>query len=474
MDTKFGVILFDDPEAHDAGWSCVWQGEDTRPVRTSNTGELSSDTAWLTNLDYGSASISGLSGLRFRRGDFFQHDLSRIWAEVGLDDEKLRVDPSKVWGGRFNSDSSLRAAFSAWLFRQTVLAGNSIIPVSAPVLPTMPRGLASLILPSRLDKYFQKGVPPKEILKAINQADLAWQPVARKAFGEPPERFIRLRPNRVVQAIRLLNSPWPISGRWQVISQTALSKQSNLTDWLNDFVEEKPLSLLRVTVERTEDPLMERLINFGANVERKSEQNKWITSVDFKRIAPFCVIKVHQIIYTDVGVTGMEVLERAGGFGIDPDTVPMRAGAYSFGLFLEMLWRAVSSKPNDFKGEGHPGTAFIRAYDRAILFESVISLANEGYSINGYGSGNILIEADDKVDMGLLARHAINAGLFAPFTEKGAFSPQEAAKIVGDHTNDRLGEASRRLEMMMLLGDLDMVIKMDEALSLWSPPVSQS
>lgn len=467
MDTNFGAVLFDDPRAHDSGWACTWRGiEKTQPIRIANTGELSSDTVWLTNLDYETSTLSGLMGLRFRRGDYFHHNIEKIWSEIGLNLENPAVDPKRVWGGRYTSVDMLRPAWTAWLFRQVVQTGSSIVPVNAPVLPTMPRGLASrLVFPIR-------GQPSKDIFKIMGQADLAWQPVIRRAYQDAPKQYIRLRPHRVTHAIRLLSKPWPVTWSWRGMTSKSLNKHKNITEWLLQFLDEHPFVLLRVTVTHTDHPF-ERLINFGANIQNKPEQNKWITGVDFRRLAPFCHMKVHHLLYNDgKGITGFDVLEQAG-INIHPESWAMRAGSYSFGLFLEMLWRAFMVKPEGMKltfEESHPASVFLRAYDRDILFEYALRLIQKGYDIYGYGSGFLLLEInEDGFNIADIARDAIAVGLYAPFVPSGEFQADDAMMLAMHHENDHLGESSRRLEMMMLMGDLDMIIAMDEALSMWSP-----
>lgn len=470
VETKFGVVIFDKPEIRDAGWSCQWQDEKTQVTRVSGTGELSSDTVWLTNLSYEANKQAGLSGLRFRRGDYFNHSLEKIWAEVGFAVENSTTPLDALWGGRYKNHSSLIAAYSAWLFRQTVLAGNAVIPVRAPVLPIMPHGLSDLIIPSRMDEYFYQGKSPTvESIRIMSQADLVWQPVSQNRKANDSLIQVRLRPNRVAQAIIMLSSPWPISCKWGMLTNKDLASRSSNMEWVDQWVRENPMSILRVTVRQTMDHEIERLINFGANIKKKSEQNKWITSDDYLRIRPYCIIEVHQIAYTDKSITGMDWLDRLDGFLLKPSDVSLRAGSYSFGLMMEMLWRAMLLPPRDYQKDSNPAATFLRGHDRKLLFPSVVKLNEMGINVKGYGSGYINAEYDPStLNATDFAKIVVGAGLNAPWTAKGTIDADTAIKIATEHENHRLGEAARRLEAAQLMGDLQTLVDMDEALSTWT------
>jgi len=462
MENTFGVVLFDDPVTHDSGWACQWEEGGARPSRISGTGELTSDAVWMTNLSYEDAKISGLNGSRFRRSKYLYHDLARLWGEVGLSADNPLISPSEVWGGRYPNAQSLRAAYTAWLFRQVTLTMNHVVPMLSPPATDIVYGLHDKIIPAS-SRYFIRGVPKNDVLDACSMADSAWTPVAREGKPDKSARSVRLFPNRVIHAISMLSEKWPISSRWVAASQ------QDMIDPVS-WIERNPYSLLRVTVTRTPDREMERLINFGANIDGKRGERygRWVTGIDMLRIMPFCELKIVKAFSAQEGISGLEMLNRAG-IDLRFEDVIYRSGAYSFGLFMDALWRVMLKAPFDFKERDTriPATTFLHAKDRQLLFNPAVRLSKLGYNVTGYGSGGITLDLDNQTDMKELAQHAVMCGLFPPFTQRGVFTPEEAMSIAMNNERHALPEAGRRLEAAMLAGDLDSIIMLDEALSCW-------
>lgn len=460
MESGFGVVLFDDPVTHDSGWSCPYGAV---PTRIGTTGELPSNIVWLTNLSYDAAHISGLNGARFRRSEYLGHDLTRLWSELGLSDDLL-VDPRNVWDGQYSHIMTLRAAFSAWIFRQTVLASAKVIPMQSPPARDIMRGLHEHVIPVAA-KYFYRGLPVSEVLVALTMADQSWQPVARDKAVDVSALRLRVFPHRVTHAISMLAQPYPVSSQWNEIN---LKDMGDVALW----IQENTLSLFRVTVVRTHNPDMERLINYGANIQskRSEDKGKWLTGLDVLRIMPHCDIKIHRVMQSTESITGFDWLERSGVV-IDPDAIAVRSGAYSFHLFMDALWRALMRPPVDFKTRdvSIPAATFIRSRDRQVLFNHAFNLHEMGLYVTGYGAGGVTFEVDAGVKKDVLARAVIQAGLFPPFCAPGVFDADDALDIAMSHQNHRLPEAARRLEAAFLMGDLQTVIDMDEALFDWSP-----
>jgi hypothetical protein len=466
METEFGSVIFDKPAEHESGWACQWKGDDTRPVRIAGTGELSSGVVWVNNLSYDIAAVSGLTGSRFRRSGYFVHELERLWTEVGLASDFPCVNPANVWAGSHSNLTILRTAYTAWLFRQTVLAANTMIPMNAPPMMDMVAGLHERIIPAA-KHYFPRGKPSKEVIDALFQTDQSWQPVARNSNsgGEPQKRRIRLYVNRVAQAICMLNMPWP-TGRWFDVPDAEINT-SFLADPLA-WLDRNPMSIFRVTVLRTPDRNKERLINFGANISKKSRQGYWVTAHDLRLILPHCEIEVKKAMICNESMCGLNWLELAQ-VALNPDEIIMRAGSYSFNLFMDMLWRVMMRPPYDFKEKSNPAAAFLRSYDRLLLFPKVEMLDDFGIDVMGYGSGGVLIDVPQETSMADLSRIAVRCGFFPPFVPKGEIPVEEAVAIAMGHKSHNLPEAGRRLEAAFLLGDLQTIIDMDEVLFDWTP-----
>lgn len=460
METEFGVTLFDDQTTHDAGWACQWRGPESDVTRIADTGELSSGTVWMTNLGYDMTRLAGLDGSRFRRDSYLGQSLLRHWQEMGLAPDQFIINPESVWGGNFGTHTTMRAAFSAWLFRQVSFAANEMLPLTAPPLSDLARGFHDhLVPPSKY--YYTSGKPPKpEVMDALFQADLTWQPVSRTARSIGGVIPFRVTPNRVAHTLQMLRIPWPVGRFKETGSLKILSNQSS--DVIADWVRDHPTALIRVTIQRT-DRSMEALINHGANLSKKSRQGYWLTAPDILRLLPFCSMRLHHGYVGEAMVTGADFLAGDNDNDSvipDADTLLMRAGSLSFNIAFENLWRAVSRPPPD-RREGGPASAFLRAADRMLLFQRVMDLNEMGYTIMGYGSGGITLQLPEDFDRAELARHLLALKMSVPLVKPGDISIDMATELSQQHSES---EAHRHFNMALLLGDLDSIIKMDEAL----------
>ncbi len=469
MENKFGSVIFDDPALHDSGWATVWDGINTRPVRISGTKELSSGTVWLTNLSYDMMNLSGLNGSRFRRSIFFHSSIERYWDDVGIGSNEL-IGCNQVWSGRYTHISHVRAVYSSWLFRSVVNATNAIIPMISIPGPDLLSAISDRIIPAA-SRYFTS-LPSDDALDAASQADLAYQPVAKRHRQNGVKLpTIRLRINRVSNGIKMLSVPFPV-GKWTPVLNLK-EVVANIDSWL----EENPMSMIRLTVVQTHERFMEDIINFGATLnEKKTRQYQWVTSVDLVRLLPYCEVKIHGILASSSYLTGFDLLERAG-LRLDADEINVRSAAYSFNIFMDMLWRTLTKSPADYKPSRPlslkknlvtPMAAFIRSYDRAELFPKVAMMQTLGWDVEGYGSGSINLSLKEDADFKMLANHALECGLFPPFTKPGLFSGQEAIEAATRHGGHNLGEPARRLEAAFLMGDLQTIIDMDETLNCWT------
>lgn len=461
-DLSFGMVIFDDPTQHQSGWSCRWADDSTKVVRISDTGELASDTVWLTSLSYEVARAAGIEGARFRRADFLGQPLDRLWHELGVSPDMFRIDPTQVWQGRFSQQTTLRTALSAWMFRQAILGADAIVPMSAPPLFDLSRGLHERLIPGPRGYYTRGRRPSEAVLDALTQADQTWQPASRPGEWTGDRTMLRLFPERVAHAVRMLGAIWPV-GRWKETGDLKiLSNQSEET--VAAWLIENPTALLRVTVQRT-DRDMESLINYGANISRNARQGRWLTAPDVLRILPWCQLRLHRGYVAEDTVTGFHWLEHAG-IGLDVESIEYRSGAWSFGVVMSALWRAMTRPPQDERVG--PAASYLRAYDRGLLFPAAQELTLQGYSVAGYGSGGITVSIEDDADIKRLVEDAMAMGLSPLVCAPGAITMDRAMELVGGwHERP---EAMKRMHAAMLIGDVDTLIQMDQALSLWRAP----
>lgn len=467
-DIGFGMVLFDDKNTHDTAWACRWEGDDTKVLRINGTGELSSDVVWMTNLSFSATLDSGLTGARFRRDDYLGRSLYRIWQEMGINGDELLADPSTIFGGKFTQPSHVRAAFSAWALKQVVHAADGVVPFPVPPLFDMTRGFQERLIP-KYRSYFPKGlVPPDEVIDALDAADLTYQPIARTIIdrGNRPQgnnqESIRVFPDRLAHAVRMLSATWPIGG-WRNLGDMRLLNSLSL-DKIEEFLLAHPAALFKVTIRKT-DRAMEPVINHGANINRKAKQGSWLTSGDAVRLLPWCDIKFHRGWEGELVSSGFQWLQYSD-IPLDLETVEMRSGSWSFGMVMDILWRSIMKPPLDFRVT--PAAAFMRSYDRTALFPAVTALVEHGINVAGYGGGGITINIDERVNRLSLNKVLMECGLTPVFMEPGVIPNADALEF-SKMCDPNLPEPDHHLRSLILSGDLATIMEMDEVLSKWQP-----
>ena len=75
---KYGCLIWDDPCIHTTGWKAVGEGAAGR-VNIQGTADLSSDTVYLTNMQYQMSKESGLSGnYRFKMDNYLREGIIQL------------------------------------------------------------------------------------------------------------------------------------------------------------------------------------------------------------------------------------------------------------------------------------------------------------------------------------------------------------------------------------------------------------
>ncbi len=465
-----GVVFFDNPKEHQSGWALAWDDGDRKPVRIASTADLNSGVVWWTNLDYEASKLSGLEGSRFRRDSYFLCPQKRIWTELGLDDSddgKIRADADSVFGGMYKQPFFLRLATLAWFFDSYWRITRDFVPLAAPPsydVGNEKNGLRARILPDY--RNFFADQPDDVVLEALAAADIPYQPVSR-SIDNGFQKSSRIIMDRVSHALNLLAVMFPIGG-WRNLGKAGLLTRRG-PEFLSGWLDEHPGALLRVVMRRC-DPVMEPIINFGGDISGNSRAAHWLSAAEVNHLLPWCDFVIHEVILGETLSCGFEFLKSAR-LELDPETVVRRSASFSYGYFLETMWRSLIGRiPGAPVGVRSPVGVFLRSADRVLLFESVVQLYRLGLGVTGYGSGGINVVYPEDMQVNFWVPEVLRLGMIPPFQPYGLHDTDWVQDVVSSNwSHERTPEPVQLLQMSMLMGDLSVLVQAADELSLWRP-----
>lgn len=402
----YGCVVFDDPHEHAAGYAASTRNPGAA-YRIAGTGDLESDSVWLTNLDYTLTRESGLGGhARFRRADFFRRYLDHLCESCGLSTAAVNIghpplveyiETGRRTRGGVYSERDLAPAKAVALagltertMRLTVaLTGMTFVPQYRLNL-----GLREMALPA-------DPVLPEYMLEALEDAVVRKSTVERSVSVDGSARIAWYRLPPVAHALKILALPVP-NGRW-----TPVEERGDIEAILG---EDKMPFLAKATIKQVA-PAFNRLINYGTGAGRRSAR-RWIASLEYRALTDIAEIRVHKLLVCD-SVRKSPFLEQAV-VRLSPEADKLEASV-SAGLFAENLWTAVAARHNPDGGlRGNPATPFVHAVDRIACMSAALAVQDAGLDVVSYGLGTVAARIPYGCDERDIAKVAASSGTLPP------------------------------------------------------------
>lgn len=386
-----GVCIFDDPKAPRAGF-CSVDGSD--PTYVAGYHELSTETIWVTNLEFPIFKELNLLRLRHLTQDqYFRTSLRLLQSEFGITDHKNL------------------AKFLSKLFTRTAQAGLSFFGVD----PTNFNYRYHQALSSRLH------VPGMhEPIQGLDQA--AVQLVIDHSTQENQAMTGVKRPDRSSPVTFcfprdaygqwLLSRVYPVGNVWkndginrEFTIGTRDGKKIALTDTfikkIGDYFKNNGrATFFRISV-MSHEASHRAFATFGAG---SRDPRVWVTWPELLELLEYSVVKVFESLSTSAGTIREHLPEfcQATGFGL------------AEGLLFENLYVALASPVN--KRNTALG-AYIRAYDRAACGRVAAAFHNAGFVVGSYSSGRVLLFLNDG-QRERAAKLALELGMIPPLAKE--------------------------------------------------------
>ena len=375
---KYGCLIWDDPCIHTTGWKAVGENSAGR-VNIQGTADLSSDTVYLTNMQYQMSRQSGLSGnYRFKMDNYLREGVVPLAERHGISEPRSITE------------------FGSKIFARCLAASRKLLDINEEeeFLPeySLKQGYRDIVGFGR-DEVFSTGMA-----KIINEATSYFTNCERDAWRSGENQIGVFRVPQRQHAYNVLNTALPYGDFVEVPQHElpgAKADRSIIQHWLATYgMNDGMPGLFKVTCKSFE-PRFNRLISFGSGaggIGMDAYKRQWISTPEVVFLSAFAEIVIHEA-YISKSVfrlsPALKLLERL------PEQTDL---SLTMGICFENLWTGMcqkssyrSSPPSPDKVFANPFLPFIRAQDRIALFKKALSFSEAGYEVAGYSTGALRI-----------------------------------------------------------------------------------
>lgn len=448
-DTAFGCVLFDDAHEHASGYSSV--SGDSRPSRISGTADLSSDTYWLTNLNYNIARNSGLRGnARFRDEGFLTGNIGSIPQMLGFREDAILGGIPQITD--YIRDNKLGSSVStgdlpyistkiiANVFRNVVRLSSHILGVSSIDNYKFNRTIreAAFQPDPLMDKY---------IVDAVTDS-IAYNIEVERNVGQNEQSesrmLLRASLSPIDHAITMLSLPVP-AGVFKTYSRSAdIKKILNQTD--------RPF-LAKCVVDGTL-PEFNRIVNYGAGrLSTQKGQRRWMSSVELEFMKHVSNVDVREVIVAEYSLEYPWVKDVRNLLIELKSKLDLSVSGH---LFAHNLWTAmgVSKSPSATSSRGSNKyinmlAPFLYSMDRQYCMMKVVELIARGHDVRMYGGNKIFMSIDQTTDRDLLVNDCMDLGLIPPV-------------IFPDSPNQKTSTPYEIMQSLFAKGDVAKILSLDD------------
>lgn len=377
----FGCMIFDSTQEHGAGWAAT--AEQQEATRRRGTGDLASDTVWLTNLDYDTTARAGLANnVRFRRADYMREPLYQIARRHHID------NPHEL------------AQFGAQVFDRVIRLAMHLLKMEYVPRFALRNGIRSII-------FGQDPCFPLDVYNAISEA-ISYNTNCERPYRPEEEtiRYFKL-PQRD-HARTVLSTPLPAGNfaRWEGTYPTSSSES---IEWMRSL--QKP-GIFKITAKNFDDTF-NRLINYGDSPASDRSQRRWVTNEELILIAGFSEVCVLDAFVAERTLLLNNLIRLLDNL---PDAADM---SLAVGLIAENIWAAAGTNNPNRTAETaetksiNPYTPFLRSMDRFLCLSAAQKIDAMGFEVVGYSTGAIRVNCHEKSDAEIVTA-AIHTGCIPP------------------------------------------------------------
>lgn len=368
---RFGVALFD--ESKDSGWACLPVGE---PFRFRQPQDLPSDCIWVCSSTVKDHRERFGNTSHLRNSEYVSK-LTALAADFGL-----RIDGEGKWGILAQRASSMLAPA---VHRAMVIASQ----VYGWAEPTRMLRLESLSedIRAHLVQLIEPPQPPNYLRAPFASALQTYSSCNWNQYM-PDSLTVTLRFNRVEYAKRIMATEVP-DGSWSFMgSENDPGFQYSMEMALDPEVP----CLVNATVEfggRDQD--IATLCAFGSTPNKGAPLRTWVSQPELRWLSQHAHVQINAVQKSSGSKPLPQKIQLPELLTCDE----LFSLSVSAGLVAEAHWRALAKdvyKPTrDGKKDISAWAVWLRAADRAFCFELALAAHKEGFQVQGYGNGSVVV-----------------------------------------------------------------------------------
>jgi hypothetical protein len=400
LNVKFGCVMFDLQENHEgkmapmpgSGWASVSGGSS---FRIKNTGELSNEVKWLSNLSQNTLWKSGaVKQPKLKHSSYLRTDVGQIMKELGLTPPKVPIaEVCEIISDLFNKVMRLAIEFYGLKsFNQ--------------------KELFSEIKMAILGDDRNISIHVDEALTRAYQ-DLV---ICEKPIIKSKQMFVTLKRPRYYHAKSIMDTTIPFwNGDWQFIGPdnlptTTEKKLEYLMSLDRPFVVKVGINNFNYTKNLNVD--LSKLLSLGEALGEggKVKDRNWVCQPELLYLSRFADLNIDAAFVSD-GYQNLSENIKLPYLGELSDF------SYSLGLLAENVWIGLANRSVNpqtrTKTLVSPRACWLKASDRFMTMTSAIMLNSAGFLIASYGYGGVTVMINES-QISQLIELAPHAGLSVP------------------------------------------------------------
>lgn len=375
-----------------SGWASI---EGCPAFRIKNTGELSSDVKWLTNLSQDILWKSGaVKQPKLKHSSYLRTDVGQIMKELGLTPPKVPIaEVCETISELFNKVMRLAIEFyDLKSFNQKELYAE----IRMALLPDDKN--ISIHMDEALSRAYQ---------------DLV---ICEKPLLKEKHLFVTLKRPRYFHAKSILDTSIPMwGGEWEFMGPDVLpSTTEKKIDFL--MAKERPF-VAKISINTFDFPGninvdLSKLLDLGEAIGEggKPKDRNWVCQPELLYLSKFANLNIDAAFVAD----GYQTLDKKIQL---PYLGELSDFSYSLGLLSECVWIGLSSRSVNpqtrTKTLVSPRACWLKAADRFMTLTSAMMLSSAGFIVTSYGYGGVTVMIDES-KISQLIEIAPHAGLCVP------------------------------------------------------------
>jgi hypothetical protein len=397
---KFGCVMFDLQEDQDgkliplpgSGWGSIEGGS---AFRIKNTGDLSNEVKWLSNLSQNVLWKSGaVKQPKLKHSSYLRTDVGQIMKELGLTPPKVPIaEVCETLSEIFTKIMKLSIEFYG------VKSFNQ-------------KELFSEIKLSILGDDRNISIHVDEALSRSYQ-DLV---ICEKPINTEKNLFVTLKRPRYYHAKTIMDTSIPFwNGNWEffgpdVLPNTTEKKIEYLMKLERPFVAKISINSFNHSNNFNVD--LSKLLDLGEAIGEggKTKDRNWVCQPELLYLSKFASLNIDAAFVADGYQNISENITL-------PYLGELSDFSYSLGILAENVWIGLANRSVNpqtrTKTLVSPRACWLKAADRFMTMTSAMMLSSAGFTVTSYGYGGVTIMLEES-KIGQLIELAPHAGLTVP------------------------------------------------------------